>query len=434
MNVRQLIISVVFKGDTSKAEQFEKSLDRIKNKGNGLQGVFNQNNFVLSKFNNILGSFSLKSFLAAGGIATLGAAVFKFSRFVIDVTAEMEMLRISMEVLTGTAEEAARIIKEIRTIASKTPYTLSGMATAAKILLQYRIEGEEVIGVLKNLGDVAMGDSQKLRLLAIALGQVRAAGRLQGQELRQFVNAAFNPLTTLEQVTGVGVGVLRKLMEEGKLSSDAIFLAFRRATEEGGKFYKGMEKGSRTLIGKWSTFIDSMQELGRSIGGPLLPIIKFLLDVGIGLGRLIAPFMKIAIPLVMLLTPMGRFITLLTALAPVLSALLNGLSWVMEVFVEKIMDVMVGLKDALYNMFKWIIDPLMKIYDGLFNRTLFDKESAGPTESQKLADQKTIQNVINAASTINISGVDTNNASAVGEAVRSQFAIALRQATIGALT
>src|SRR5574344_2880991 len=99
------------------------------------------------------------------------------------------------------------------------------------------------------------------------LGHVASLGHLQGQDYHQFMNAGFNPLTQLSSMTGKSMGELTTMMSKGQISFQMVSGAMKSATSEGGKFYKGMEKGALTLSGLWSTAMDNIRiSLGEAVG------------------------------------------------------------------------------------------------------------------------------------------------------------------------
>uniref|UniRef100_UPI002B1DFA00 tape measure protein n=1 Tax=Pseudomonas atacamensis TaxID=2565368 RepID=UPI002B1DFA00 len=80
--------------------------------------------------------------------------------------------------------------KELTKFAASTPFELKGLETASKQLLAYGFEQKQVLPNLKALGDIAAGvGMDKLPQLILAFGQVKAATRLTGNELRQFTEA-----------------------------------------------------------------------------------------------------------------------------------------------------------------------------------------------------------------------------------------------------
>jgi hypothetical protein len=94
------------------------------------------------------------------------------------------------------------------------------------------------------------------------------------------INAGFNPLQVISERTGESMASLRDKMSKGQISANMLSQAFQWATEKQGLFYKGAEKASETLGGKWSNFIDSMQEIATKFyDNVLAPILKPTLDV-----------------------------------------------------------------------------------------------------------------------------------------------------------
>lgn len=142
----------------------------------------------------------------------------------------------------------------------------------AQTMLAFGASVKEVMPDLKMLGDISMGDKDKLGRLTLAFSQVRAAGKLMGQDLLQFVNAGFNPLQIISEKTGMSLGDLRKKVEEGKISFDMVKEAFISATSAGGRFNDMTNKIAQTDFGKVEAFKGQLSGLSMQIGGILAPI------------------------------------------------------------------------------------------------------------------------------------------------------------------
>jgi tape measure domain-containing protein len=117
------------------------------------------------------------------------------------------------------------------------------------------------------LGDVSMGNKEKLSGLSLAFAQVQATGRLMGQDLLQMINQGFNPLQIISEKTGKSMSVLKKEMEDGKISAEMVTGAFETATSQGGLFYQGMDRGAKTLNGTFSTLWDNIKNMSASLLG-----------------------------------------------------------------------------------------------------------------------------------------------------------------------
>lgn len=178
----------------------------------------------------------------------------------ISAFAEREKLQTDIGTLLGDDAAGKQFSDYITQFAKDTPYGIPELSGLAKGLIQYNVSLDDTKMYMQQLGDIAMGDKQKMASLGVVLGQVASAGRLQGQDLMQFINAAFNPLTVLSEMTGKTMAQLRDDMSQGAISFEMVSAALKKATSEGGRFYKGMEKGSKTLSGLWSTAMDNIQQ------------------------------------------------------------------------------------------------------------------------------------------------------------------------------
>ncbi|HRO76508.1 MAG TPA: tape measure protein, partial [Crocinitomicaceae bacterium] len=136
-----------------------------------------------------------KYVLMAGAAAGIGVLAGK----AIKLGIEDEMQRTSFEVMLGGKKAAENIVNDIADYAAKTPYEKLGLGKAAQTMLGFGIAQEKIMPNLKMLGDVAMGDAQKLESLSLAFAQISSAGKLQGQDLMQLINAGFNPLAEISK-------------------------------------------------------------------------------------------------------------------------------------------------------------------------------------------------------------------------------------------
>jgi tape measure domain-containing protein len=172
------------------------------------------------------------------------AALVGLGKEIINVRGEIQMMEKSFEVLLGSKEKADAMLANIKNIALKSPLSLSDTSKAAQTLLSFNIEGEKVIPILEQIGNISMGDAQKFGSLTLAFAQMSSAGRLMGNDLLQMINAGFNPLSVISEKTGKSIGVLKKEMEDGAISADMVADAFADVTGEGDKFNRMLEKQS----------------------------------------------------------------------------------------------------------------------------------------------------------------------------------------------
>jgi tape measure domain-containing protein len=213
-----------------------------------------------------------------GGLA-IGAGFTMLARTGIEAAMSMESLTAQFNVMAGSSERAAALIKDISDFAARTPFSKMGLAEAGKTLMAFGMQSESVIPTLQMLGDVAGADQNRLKSLALVFGQIQSTGRLMGQDLLQLINQGFNPLTVISKQTGISMADLKKAMEQGAISADMVTAAFRAATSEGGLFYQNLKKQSETLAGRLSTLKDNFVTALQNMAEAFLPVMKAAVDV-----------------------------------------------------------------------------------------------------------------------------------------------------------
>ena len=211
---------------------------------------------------------------AVGAIASATTAIVNFGKASFTAAAEFEQLRIAFSTMTGSLDAGDRLLQQIREYASATPFGTKALVELSKQLLAYGFAADEIIPTIDMLGNVAAGVGQeKLPNLVLAMGQIRANGKLMGQDLNQLINAGFNPLQVIAEQTGETVTQLREKMEKGLITFKDVQNAFRLATTEGGRFNQLLQRQSKTTAGAIDSMGDAVEELQRNIGERLTPTV-----------------------------------------------------------------------------------------------------------------------------------------------------------------
>ena len=259
------------------------------------------------------------------GAIGLGAAAWKGMDLAIQgikFNSMMETAQTSFGIMLGSVDQAKAKLGELKYLADHSNLTFSGLTSATTTLLQFGVAGNEVVPIVRMLGEVAGGDSQKLQQLALVMGQVSSAGKLQGGDLLQLVNAGFNPLNTIAEKTGESMTDLRKRMSDGAISAQEVKDAFKTATSEGGLFFGMMENNSKTLAGSFSTLGDATDTfLGRTteaFSGPLLFGVQQVTNL---LNIIPGQFSGIALAVGTVTAGVGAFALGVGALTPAFAAL-----------------------------------------------------------------------------------------------------------------
>lgn len=192
----------------------------------------------------------------------------------IKYNSTVEGLATSFEVMTGSAKESTKIIKQIKDIASKTPFEFTGLADTVQLLMNYGMTADEAISRMQMLGDISQGSAEKMNRIGMAYGQMSSAGKVSLEDVKQMIEAGFNPLNEISKTTGESMSSLYDRISKGTISVDEITASMQRSTAEGGKYFGSMDKQSETTAGKWSTLKDGFAEATGTLTTSLIPAIQ----------------------------------------------------------------------------------------------------------------------------------------------------------------
>lgn len=224
--------------------------------------------------------------IAFGSLSLLTAGIIKAG-------AGFEQTQIAFETMLGSAEQAQKTLNDLSQFAARTPFELNQLEEASKRLLAYGTTADDLIPTLKMLGDVTAGvGMDKLPQLILAFGQVQAATKLTGAELRQFAEAGVPLLGTLADQLGRTEAEIIQMVSEGQIGFEQVRLALAAMTGEGGRFFNLMENQSQSLAGQWSNFKDQLSLTARAIGEEMLPYLKPMLEQLNGVAKAIGEFVK----------------------------------------------------------------------------------------------------------------------------------------------
>lgn len=262
-----------------KAAATIRELQATKNELQEITRVSNQSQISGGKSGLLgsLGGLATSARLFIGG--AIATSVYEFGKAAINARSKVEQLEISFSTLLGSQEKANSLLAELKSYGTVTPYDTEGLAQAARLMLSYGMSANKVMPMLKILGDIAMGDKEKLQSLALAFSQMSASGRVYKQDLNQMVNAGFNPLQIIAEKTGKSIGELNDELSAGKISVNQIEQAFIDATSEGGKFHNMVNNMSNSLEGKIASMADEWENLKAAIGGLSSPAVIGAIDM-----------------------------------------------------------------------------------------------------------------------------------------------------------
>lgn len=250
---------------TANAESAEERLAaariRTQAANNRLQQSQRQLNEALSQ-----GSKSadfLNSTLAKlGGVTALTL----LGRQIVKTAGDFQFMEAAITSLVGSEREGVELMEQLKDFARISPLEVKDVTKAAQTLLGFNVELAKVPAMIQRLGDVSMGNKDRFNALTLAFAQTTSAARLTGEDLRQYVNAGFNPLQVMAEKTGKTMRELKDEMSKGAISVQMVEQAFIDATSAGGKFYRMSEKQSDTINGQLAKLGDTIDRTLNEIG------------------------------------------------------------------------------------------------------------------------------------------------------------------------
>ena len=238
-------------------------------------GVDDQASDKISSLSSKLGN-GLKT-AAKIGTAAVGAAstaIVALGKIGLEYNSQMEQYTTNFTTMLGSQEAAIQKVEELKKFAAATPLSMDDLAKGTQTLLAFGVESEKSTEILRQLGDISLGDADKMQRLSTAFGKAAAAGKLSGEVVQQMIDAGWNPLIQISQAAGETMEETQKRMSAGAISVQELQAAMEAVTTGTGQFAGGMEAASHTTQGLMSTLEDNAKAL---VGEVFMPISDGLL-------------------------------------------------------------------------------------------------------------------------------------------------------------
>lgn len=234
---------------------------------------------ILGKVGTGIGTAFKAGATAIAGVSTaISGAVGYGAKY----NATIEQYATSFEVMTGSVEKATEVTEKLKKIGAETPFEMTDLADTTQLLMNYGFTADDAMSKMQMLGDISQGSADKMNRIAMAYGQMSSAGKVQLEDVKQMIEAGFNPLQEISQSTGESMESLYDRISKGTISVDEITASMERSTSAGGKYFQSMQKQSQTVSGQISTLKDNASQLlgslssnfSTALGGQILPMLN----------------------------------------------------------------------------------------------------------------------------------------------------------------
>ncbi len=207
--------------------------------------------------------------VGAAAIGAASTAIVALGKIGLDYNSQMEQYTTNFTTMLGSQEAAVQKVEELKKFAASTPLSMDDLAKGTQTLLAFGVESENSTGILRQLGDIALGDADKMQRLSTAFGKATAAGKVTGDTVQQMIDAGWNPLIQISQTAGETMEETQKRMSAGAISVEELQAAMEAVTSGTGQFAGGMEAASHTTQGLISTLQDNARALVGEVFQPI---------------------------------------------------------------------------------------------------------------------------------------------------------------------
>ena len=243
-------VLIKFKGDTENVEQAQKQV-----------------------------SDGFKDLQKKGEVAFLGltAAADAFAGSIVSggikYNADIETYLTRLETLTGSSEEAQKVLNQIKQDALKTPFDVKSLTQAESLLLSTGLSADQSRGDILALGDAIAasgGGNEELQRMAVNLQQIKNVGKASALDIKQFAYAGVDIYGLLAD----SLGVSREEASKMTITYDMLSTALQKASQKGGKYYGAMDKQSKTYAGSMSNLKEAVDVFKGEIAKGLFNALK----------------------------------------------------------------------------------------------------------------------------------------------------------------
>lgn len=329
-------------------ENLETGLKNADKKAKGLGGT------LQVALGNLMASLTQ---MAVSGLKQIASASITYN-------AQIEKYQTALTTLTGSAEQANKIIEQIKTDAAKTPFDVQGLVQANQLLISAGINSDDAredILALGNAISATGGGNEELSRMAVNLQQIKNVGKASSLDIKQFAYAGIDVYGLLAESTGK----TREEVSKMDVTYDDLTDALKKAADEGGRYAGAMEAQSKTFNGQVSNlkdnldqFIgDAMQPLFTLLRDDLLPIINALIQGEGDVGELLSNLSSKIIEFIG--NAIGKLLDMLPQILDigiqVIVSLIQGISQQLPTLIPKMIDAILLMVDTLLDNLDLII-------------------------------------------------------------------------------
>lgn len=318
--------------------------------------------------------------LMADAIRQVAQTISGVAKMGVEYNAQIETYQTALTTLTGSAEEANKIIEQVKKDAASTPFEVASLVKGNQLLISAGLSAEQARDDILALGNAISatgGGEEELSRMVINLQQIKNVGKASALDIKQFAYAGIDVYGLLADYTGK----TREEVTDLEISYEDLTGALKFASKEGRKYFNAMEKQSKTFNGQLSNLKDNfMAFLGEEtiplftfLKDEVLPIINGILDgtLGIdeGINKLTETFLNGVMSMVnTLVENLPKFLEIgINILLSLIQGITQALPDLIPTMVKVIMDIVNLLLDNIDLIIECGIQLLVALTEGIMN-------------------------------------------------------------------
>ena len=185
----------------------------------------------------------------------------------------MESYEYQFTALLNDADKAKKLVADLQTFAKETPLSIEGITGNAVSLLSSGTPVEDIIPTLEMLGNLSLGDANKMNSITRAYYQIMAKDKLLAQEMNQLTESGVPIIQLMTEYGGKeyadGEWYNRKMKDSSyEIPFEDFKNALMAATSPGGKWHNYMY----TMMDSWGGQTDRAgEQLKETLGAATKP-------------------------------------------------------------------------------------------------------------------------------------------------------------------
>lgn len=197
-----------------------------------------------------------------------------FAKSMIDAGTTVENALTGLTTLLQNSREAQSVITNTMEDATKTPFAFEGLLAANKALIsadETATGAREAVLNLSNAIAATGGGDDELQRMVVNMQQIKNVGFASALDLKQFAYAGINLYKVLDEA-GIKHG------ENSKITYEQITSSLKKAHEEGGIYFNGLENMAGNTSVQISNLGDAMFQLKVQMFNDLKPVITSTIE------------------------------------------------------------------------------------------------------------------------------------------------------------